>query len=255
MYKKVAFIWLLGISFNVFGWGAIGHRTVGKVAEQHLKRKVRKKIEKILDGESLAVASTWMDNIKSDDAFDSLYTWHYVTIPPGMTYEATDKAKDGDVIAAIEHITKTLKKGGLTHEVEAAYVKMLVHLVGDIHQPLHVGTGEDKGGNDLKVEWFYRNSNLHRVWDSGMIDSKQFSYTELAEVVSVKISKDSVKRWQSSDVRTWAKESIQLRDQVYDLPQDKQLSYRYMYKNWDILQLRLAQAGVRLAGLLNEIYG
>ncbi|GAA0188166.1 S1/P1 nuclease [Fulvivirga kasyanovii] len=232
----------------------IGHRTVGQVAEKHLSKKASKKINEILDGESLAVVSNWMDDIKSDDAYDHTHAWHWVTIPDGQTYEESEKNPEGDVIATIERLISELKQGNLQKKDEAEKLKMLVHLIGDIHQPLHVGHGEDMGGNKVRLEWFWENSNLHRVWDSDMIDSKKYSYTELADIVD-NVSKEQVKAWQSSGVRDWANESVALRKQVYDIPEDKKLSYEYRYYNWSTVKLRLAQAGIRLAGVLNEIYG
>lgn len=239
---------------NAFSWGQLGHRVVGEVAEIYLSKKAKKRIAEVLDRESLAVSSTWMDEIKSDDAYDHTHDWHWVTIPDGKTYAETEKNPNGDVIATIERIIKELKVGGLSHEKEAEHVKMLVHLIGDIHQPLHVGTGEDKGGNDVRLKWFWSNSNLHRVWDSEMINDKQYSYTELTEAVNI-TTKEQVEKWQNDSVMDWAKESVSLRSQVYDLPEDKELSYEYAYKNWDTVQIQLLKAGIRLAGVLNDIYG
>ena len=211
-------------------------------------------MRQILKHESLAEVSTWMDEIRSDDRYDHTYDWHWVTVPDGMTYEQTNKNPKGDVIATIETIISELETGRLAQEKEVEHIKMLVHLVGDIHQPLHVGTGEDRGGNDVKVTWFRSESNIHRVWDSGMIDQKKYSYTELAEIID-HTTKEQIEKWQASSVRDWANESKALREQVYELPEDKNISYRYMYHNWDTVELRLLQAGVRLAGVLNRIYG
>lgn len=241
-------------SLQVVGWGIIGHRTVGEVAEKHLTHKAKKEIQKILGHETLAVASNWMDDIKSVESYDYTHDWHWVTIPEGQIYEETKKNANGDLIATIERLIVELSQGNLTPEQEAVKLKMLVHLVGDIHQPLHVGTGEDIGGNAVKLTWFWESSNLHRVWDSGIIDSKLYSYTELAEVID-HAEKSEIKAWQSSTVRDWAYESMALREQVYQLPDDKNLSYEYRYKNWPTVQLRLVQAGIRLAGILNKIYG
>jgi hypothetical protein len=129
----------------------------------------------------------------------------------------------------------------------------LVHFVGDIHQPLHVGLGPDRGGNGVKVMWFRADSNLHRVWDSDMIDDKNLSYTELANWVSTASATDIVK-WKKSSVRDWAKESVNYRKQVYDYG-DGKMGYQYSYKYFHIVKLRLHQSGVRLAAVLNEIYG
>lgn len=235
-------------------WGKTGHRVVGEIASQYLNEDVRKAVDRILGPESMAIASYWMDEIRADSAYDYTHDWHWVTIPDGMTYEETEKNPNGDIIKALRTLTEDLKEGNLTAKEEAEKLKMLIHLVGDIHMPLHVGTGEDRGGNDVRVEWFWDSSNLHSVWDSGMIDEYQLSYTELAKSINHP-TEDQVEQWQNSNVMDWATESMALRDQIYDLPKDKSINYEYMYHNFDTVEKRLLQAGVRLAGLLNEIYG
>lgn len=235
-------------------WGKTGHRVVGDIAEQYLTPLAQKEIKDILGHESLAMASTWMDEIKSDPHYDYTHDWHWVTIPDGQTYEETEKNPNGDLIKALRDIISDLKQGNLDARNEEEKLKMLVHLVGDIHQPLHVGTGEDRGGNDVKVEWFWDPSNLHRVWDSEMIDDSKLSFTELSNSVNHP-TKEELKNWQSSGILDWARESMELRDQVYDLPKNHELAYEYNYNHFNIVEKRLLQAGVRLAAVLNEIYG
>ena len=256
MTKKIISFCLIFILLNsqAWAWGKIGHRVVGEVASFYLTKKAKKNISKVLDCESLAVVSNWMDDIKSDDAYDYANSWHWVTIPDGMTYEETEKNEDGDLIMTINRLIKELKAGNLDENTEKEHLMMLVHLVGDIHQPLHVGTGEDIGGNAVKLKWFWQNSNLHRVWDSEMIDSKQYSYTELADAVN-NTNKDEVKSLQSDPIDKWYKEAMALRPQVYALPDDMNLGYEYSYKNWDTVKSQLMKSGIRLAGILNEIYG
>lgn len=234
-------------------WGQIGHRATGAVAEEYLTPEASKAVERILEGESLAEASTWMDEVRSDDSYDFMRTWHYVTIPEGKTYETAEKEEKGDIIWAIRKAIKELKSGDLSPKQEAENIKILIHLVGDIHQPLHVGNGTDRGGNDVRLKWFWDNSNLHRVWDSEMINDKQLSFTELADFVN-NPSPEQIKEWQSASVTDWAYESQALLPQVYSYPENKELSYEYAYKNWDTVKDRLLKAGVRLAGILNEIY-
>jgi hypothetical protein len=149
------------ISFNAFGWGQTGHRVVGQIAYNHLSKKARKNIEKVLKGQSIAMVSNFMDEIKSDPKYDSLSPWHYCTIPDGVDYSGAPE--EGDVIMGIETYTSLLRRGGLSIEEEQFALKCLIHLVGDIHQPLHVGNGQDRGGNDVRVTYFWESSNLHRV--------------------------------------------------------------------------------------------
>lgn len=251
------FIFLLGFTTtadNALRWGQIGHRTTGDIAEQYLTPQAAKEVKRVLGHESLAQVSTWMDEVRSDDSYDYMTTWHYVTIPEGETYASSEKEEDGDIIWALRKVVSELKEGGLTPKQEAENLKILVHLVGDIHQPLHVGNGTDRGGNDVKLQWFWENSNLHRVWDSEMIDDKQLSFTELSDFVN-SASAEQIRDWQSASILEWANESQSLLPRVYDIPEDKELSYEYAYKNWSTVEVRLLKAGIRLAGIINDIYG
>ncbi|MBK8292724.1 MAG: S1/P1 nuclease [Flammeovirgaceae bacterium] len=236
-----------------FGWGATGHRATGLVAEQYLSAKAKKRIKQILNGESLAMVSTWMDEIRSDSTYNYTTDWHWTTIPDGGLYEDVESNLDGKVVMMIEKFTQELKAGKLTPKQEQEYLKMLIHMVGDMHQPLHVGKPGDRGGNDVKVKWFRSESNLHRVWDSEMIDDSKLSYTELAQSLGTP-DKETIKKWQSTGVRDWAMESVSYRPQVYDIG-NSNLGYQYSYKYFSIAKTRMLQAGVRLAGLLNQIYG
>jgi hypothetical protein len=244
---------ILLLSVTTFAWGPTGHRTTGWIANKYLNKKARTAIEKLLNGQSLAIASTWMDEVRSDSTFEYMNDWHFVTIPSGQTYEQSVKNPKGDIIMTIENIVKELKSKKLTKEQEVQKLKILVHLVGDIHQPLHVGGKNDRGGNDVKVSWFRTDSNLHRVWDSDMIDDTKLSYTELAQSLDSP-SLVEIKGWQKSTVREWAKESQSFEPQVYDIENGK-LGYKYSYLYFHIVRERLLQAGIRLAGILNEIYG
>ncbi|MFZ2906145.1 MAG: S1/P1 nuclease [Cyclobacteriaceae bacterium] len=252
MKKYILILIFIFLSTSVLPWGATGHRVTGYIADKHLSKKARLAMQRILGQQSLAMASTWMDDIKSDSLYDHYEAWHWVTIEDQETYDQTKKNPKGDIIYALERIIAELKSKKLSPAEEAERVKMLIHLVGDIHQPFHVGRA-DRGGNDVKVTWFGGNSNLHRVWDSDMIDHTRLSYTELAESL-YKPTTSEAKQWQGSSVRDWAKESMGYRKQVYNYGEGK-LGYQYQYVQFEIARQRLAQAGVRLAGLLNEIYG
>ncbi len=238
-----------------FWWGQIGHRATGWIAQDLLSAQARQAVDRVLEGNSLAEVSTWMDEVRSDPSFDYMGPWHYVTLPPGQTYQTVEKAEGGDVLWALDKVVSELKAGGLSPEQEAINLKVLVHLIGDVHQPLHVGNGTDRGGNDVRVEWFGDRSNLHRVWDSEMINSKQLSFTELADFIDDGLDETVIEEWQSTHWYDWAIESQSLLDQVYDLPENGRLSYEYMFKNFNAVQLRLLQAGVRMAGVINDIYG
>ena len=244
---------ILIISINAFAWGPTGHRATGLVAEKYLNKKTRKELQRILGGQSLAMASTWMDEIRSDTTWNFTADWHWVTIQDGQSYDQSVKNPNGDIIQTIEKIIAALKSKKLSPKEEVEQLKILIHLIGDVHQPLHVGGGNDRGGNDVKVSWFRTDSNLHRVWDSDMIDDTRLSFTELAESLE---KPDAVRlaALKKSNVRDWANESMTYRKDVYNIG-DGKLGYLYSYNNFHIVRMRLLQAGVRLAGVLNEIYG
>ncbi len=248
-----ALLW--GATHAAMGWGQIGHRIVGEIATANLKPCVEKKLSAILQGESLAMCSTWMDEVKSDKAYDHWDPWHYCTIGDHQSYAEAGTPSQGDILMKLEEITRELETKKFKHGGEAAALKMLVHLIGDLHQPLHVGRGDDKGGNDIKIKYFGKSTNLHRVWDSDLIDGQQLSYTEYSQHLLRTTPQDRVKQYQSGTYLDWANESKALRMAGIYPPADvDNLSYRYGYDNYPRLEERLVQAGIRLASILNRIY-
>jgi hypothetical protein len=239
-----------------FGWGQTGHRVVGEIATSQLKPCTEKKIAAILQGESLAMCSTWMDEVKSDKAYDHWDPWHYCTIGDHQSYAEAGTPSQGDILMKLDEITRELETKKFKHGGEANAIKILVHLLGDLHQPLHVGRGDDKGGNDFKIKYFGKSSNLHRIWDSDLIDGTQLSYTEYSQHLLRTTTQDRVKQHQSGSYLDWANESKALRMAgIYPSADLENLSYQYGYENYSRLEERLVQAGVRLAMVLNRIYG
>jgi hypothetical protein len=234
-------------------WGQTGHRAVGRIAERHLTPQAARAVSELLAPEQLTYVTTWADDIRSEPEWSKADPWHWVTIGDGQTYDAAPKNSGGDVLEAIERFQKILGDPARPRTERAQALKWLSHLVGDLHQPLHVGRGDDRGGNEVLVLWFGEPSNLHSVWDSGIIDQTRLSFTELVEMLGSPAAAE-VREWQGSTPRAWAEESQALRAGVYDLG-DRRLSYRYAHDRWPTVQRRLLQAGVRLAGELNRLLG
>jgi hypothetical protein len=253
MKYKITFVLIMFLVIKASSWGLTGHRVIGQIAEIYLTKKAGKEVKKILGTESLADVANWMDFIKSEPSYDYMKPWHYVTIPDGQTYESSEKEVNGDVIWALNKFINELKSDTLTQEERQFALKSLVHLVGDIHQPLHVGNGTDKGGNDVKLKHFWQSSNLHRVWDSGMIDGQNLSYSEWVLRIN-HTNKALVEQWQSASINDWAMESMAMRASVYDIVEKKNINYRYNYDHIAEVDQRLLLAGIRLAGVLNEIF-
>jgi hypothetical protein len=259
--KNYFFKYLLCLGISILttipahAWGAKGHRIIGEIAQRHLEQNVSKKVLKILKDESLAMSSTWMDFIKSDDSFDHMYPWHYCTIPDSsFSFQENLTLKEGDVVQTLQRLIKEFKSKKFKDGDERMAVRMLVHLIGDIHQPLHVGNGKDRGGNDFKVNWFNEESNLHKIWDSEIINYQDLSYTEYADWVDQDIF--WVESLNDKSVIEWALESKKIRvNGLYPDTNILNLSYDYNFQHIETLNSQLLKAGFRLAMVLNEIYG
>lgn len=235
-------------------WGQTGHRTVGLVAEQYLTKKARKAIDKLLEGESLAYVSNYGDDIKSDDRYNDFYSWHYINLPADRRYGEEEPNPKGDVYTAINRCIAVLRDQNSSVEDRQFYLKLLVHFIGDLHQPMHVGRPEDRGGNDVSLTWFGKKTNLHRIWDSDMIDSYQLSYSELAQNLP-KLSKQEITKIQNQPIIEWVHESQDLANTLYDdLPEGRSKEYRYRYRYFDTARMQLLKGGLRLAAVLNQIF-
>ena len=148
---------------------------------------------------------------------------------------------------------KTLQNQNSIKTDKIVALKFLVHLIGDLHQPLHVGNGVDRGGNDYKVTWFGEETNLHRVWDSHLIDLQKLSYKEYSDYLLLDIDYGDIRKLQADSLMTIIYESQVFREKCYKIS-DKNLSWKYFYKNKALLEKRLFEGGVRLSGILNRVY-
>lgn len=237
-----------------YAWGRTGHRVVGAIAERHLSGSAARRVRELAGPGGLARIANWPDEIRSDDELgEGKATWHYVTIPDGESYKTVEKEPNGDVVERIRHFEAVLRDATAERQARWRALAWLTHLVGDLHQPLHVGRGDDRGGNDVLVLWFDEPSNLHKMWDEEMIDHTRLSYTEMAELLD-HATAEEIAAWQGTDILDWTAESMALRDQVYDLG-DRRLGWKYLYERTPVVERRLLQAGIRLAGLLEAIFG
>lgn len=236
-------------------WGKTGHRATAEIAEKHLSRKARKAIDKLLDGYGLAFVANYADDIKSDPAYRKYGPWHYVNIhPEAEKYILEEASESGDLVQAIQKCKEVLMNKNASRADKQFHLKMLVHFMGDLHQPFHVGHASDKGGNDIQVRWFNDGSNIHRVWDSEMIDFYQMSYTELA-INTQELSKAQISSIQQGELLDWVYESREMAEELYDgVNNGDKLGYSYMYQHMPTVLAQLQKGGLRLAKVLNEIY-
>lgn len=249
---------LILFTITLVSWGVVGHRAIGKIAENHLSGKAKKAVQELLGTESLSIVSTYADEVRSYENFKYTAPWHYVNLPHGLSFDQFSKQLKGldkpNIYKALLECTQVLKNPAKTKAEKVFALKFIVHMVGDLHQPMHTGRSEDSGGNGIKVKLMRRESNLHGLWDSGLIDYAGMSYTELAQGCDT-LSKDEVKRYGQDDMVQWAYESYQISQQLYaEAASNPDFDYNYYPKHADIVKKRLAMAGVRLAALLNTIY-
>lgn len=252
---------LLSSSFcpAAWGWGQKGHDVIAYIAEQNLTCRARNKISQILEGKSIVYYSSWMDNLQNapnwEGGYDVTKTWHYANVDEGFTYETMRKEARGDVLTATETILQALRSRELSDSLRADYLKMLVHLIGDMHCPMHAGRFSDLGGNRFPVQWFGQQTNLHTVWDSRMIESaRKWSYTEWQRQLD-RCKRRERKIISSGTPRQWFDETVDAAAYIYaNTSEGADLSYQYIYDNTALLERQLLHAGYRLAALLNEIF-
>ena len=254
-------ITFIAASFSSFAWwGQTGHRVVGEIADSYLSDKARKAIFEILGTESIAISSNWADFIKSDSTYNYLSPWHYINVKQGLSQTEFNTFLQNDTITdaytKLNFLIAELKNKELAIEKKQMYLRLLIHIVGDIHQPLHVGRLEDLGGNRIRVLWFGDSTNLHSVWDEKLITSQNLSYTEYAKAINHS-TKSQRRQWQEQPMNEWFFESYQLAGKIYGgITQPYQrLSFRYNFDYVEMLNSQLLKGGIRLAGLLNSIFG
>jgi nuclease S1 len=236
-------------------WGKTGHRVTGAIATPYLSFEAQTAIADILGVEDLAEASTWPDFMRSNSTEYWRRTanpWHYVTVPEGETYTLDAAPEWGDAYTALNEFNATLRDPTASQEDKALALRFAIHIIGDLHQPLHAGNGLDRGGNTYTVTFFDKMTNLHAVWDSDLIDHEELSYTELSDWLARTISAEDYQSWADTDPATWITESAAIRDTIY--PEDRDLRWGYVYDHRATYRTRLKQAGIRMAVYLNEVF-
>ncbi len=286
LLKVVTTLLVLTLVPSAYAWGPTGHRVVAEIAQRHLTPAAQARVSRLLDGRTLADVANWPDELRSDPRFDKYKPLHFATVKDGVaSYRDAEKAPCGDLVVAIDAFTSYLRTGSreTLHAVKALSDKsdgsgqgacnpqeteplspaealsFLVHLIGDLHQPLHVG-GTDQGGNLVSVNWMDRwTTNLHSTWDDEMVDFERLDYTQYARFLD-HASEADASRWLSGDTISWANEAVAMRSKLYVFPDDSgkpavhKVSYKYIGAQRDRMREQLLKGGLRLAAVLNSIF-
>lgn len=242
-------------TLSSFGWGQKGHDVVAYIAECNLTPRVYKKVVAALDGHSPVYYANWLDGASHTSEYAYTKTWHYANVDEGQSYATQPRNEKGDVVQAVTEIVAKLKAGNLSAEEESLNLKMLIHLVGDMHCPMHAGRLSDRGGNNVKVRYFGKSKKLHSVWDSEIIESAhRWGYTEWQREIDRSSKREKRAIAQGSPLDWFAQTHAAAVEVYKQTPDGASLSYDYVTQFTPMVEEQLLRGGVRLAHLLNEIY-
>ncbi|MCM1076653.1 MAG: S1/P1 nuclease [Bacteroides sp.] len=255
MKRSLLSLALSAVAVTAFAWGQKGHDTTAHIAECHLTPTAKAAVDSILDGKSMVYWANWLDNASHTQPYAYTKTWHYKNVDEGERYEEAQANPAGDAVTAIKAQIETLSGGKATLDESQLAMKILVHVMGDLHQPLHMGHATDLGGNRTKVKYFGRESNLHSVWDSSIPESAhKWSYTEWQQQVD-RLPAEAEAVVISGTIDDWAKETIGICDQVYTYFQPgADISYNEVADWTPVVEKQFLYGGLRLAHILNTIY-
>ena len=258
MKKYLVVAAVTGLSAIFIFWGYVGHQTVARIAENHLTPQAKAAIHNLLGNETIVDVASWADEVVSQPDYKNTAAWHYVNVEPGLNYQAfADAVKNQripNVYTALQSCEQVLnsKNTGVLQKANA--LKFIVHLVGDAHQPMHVSRAEDRGGNSIQMQFNGKGTNLHALWDSGLIGHESLSFAQKAAEYDT-ATPQQIKRWQNDDIIIWLFESYQISMQLYtEAEKNNNADETYYTSHISILQHRIERAGIRLAGVLNELF-
>lgn len=246
---------ILTYAFPAYPWGDKGHEIIGLIAQEHLTDKARVQVQFILNGSSFVEAGLWPDH--EGRKIPDLNSLHYVNFPKDgiVAYKLDRDCPDGNcVIEALQWFRKVLSDEEAPLNVRRIALRYVIHLAGDVHQPLHAGYREDRGGNDISVVFQGRHMNLHHLWDTGLIEYEGGSAAEIAGRINSSITAENIKVWQGGAPFLWALESLEFASNCAYKVEGARITDSYLKEAIPVMDLRLAQAGIRLAWVLNQSF-
>lgn len=240
---------------SVFGWGQKGHDVTACIAEKHLTPAAKTAVDSLLEGKSMIYWSNWLDNASHTKPYAYTKTWHYKNVDEGERYEEAQANPAGDAVTAIKAQIEALSGGKASLEDSQLAMKILVHVVGDLHQPLHMGHATDLGGNRVRVKYFGRDNNLHSVWDSSIPESAhKWSYSEWQQQID-RAPEEYQAQIISGTVDDWAKQTVATCDSVYKYFSNvDNISYNEVADWTPVVENQFLFGGLRLAHILNSIF-
>ncbi|MFC4210730.1 S1/P1 nuclease [Pedobacter lithocola] len=251
---------LVSISLFLISWGYTGHKTIGSLTENYLTPTAKTAVKDLLGDSSIADACTWADDARKYPELKETANWHFLNLPLGLSFRefknTVDTLKQANVYSALINAEETLKQKDATRKQKIEALKFVLHFVGDIHQPMHVSRAEDKGGNTIQLNYEGKGTNLHSVIDTRLLEHGGLKYDSLA-VKFNQIPKRKIRKWQRDPPIKWAWESYQISSELYaevDEMKTRNIGEEYYKKHIPMIERRIQQSSIRLAGVLNEIF-
>ncbi|MGE8280994.1 MAG: S1/P1 nuclease [Stenotrophomonas sp.] len=250
-------------SADALAWGAQGHRLVARVAEPALNTTAKAEIDRLLalePGATLSSIAPWADQLRKEDPDlgRRSASWHYVNMAEDdCVYQQPRHCVDGNcVVEALKAQAAILADHAKPDSERLQALKFVVHLVGDLHQPMHAGYGHDRGGNNYQVQYDGRGTNLHSVWDSGMfyqlhLSDDQFLSRLQALPAPVGIRPPSLQQ----DAPAWAEQTCRIATRKGLYPSGHKIGERYGNTWRPVAEAQVRLAGEQLAALLNQLLG
>lgn len=236
---------------RALAWGAEGHLIAGRAAEPLLCARAAEQIRAQGGGQDLGELGLWADRVRNEDRYADSAPWHYLNIDDGESLAAFRHPPEGDVVWAIDRFAARVGDPRLSAGERSDALRFLVHFVVDIHQPLHVGLAEDRGGNLIELRFRGEPTNLHRFWDTHVIELSGLSIAEYVEALALPLARAT----EGTDARVWAAESLALRSEVYRYGSRRaEPPPEYQDRAERIARERLALAAMRLAATLNSVF-
>lgn len=245
-------ILLTSTSIASFGWGRTGHHTIVDIAQNYVTTSTLDSINKYLAPDTWHATSTWMDELRGNSQYNYMRKWHYINLEPNQPYSPSIENGDNVVAQLDSAIFKLKNRNNLTPEQVKLNLRVLFHLMGDLHNPLHVGYGSDRGGNDVKVVFNNRSFTLHRIWDTEIIETNQFAKDNIAKRV-IKTKKRNLNRIAKGNATKWYLDARAALPVVYSLSSDT-ISTDYLKRGHPVAENLLFLAGARLGYTLNDIF-
>jgi hypothetical protein len=244
-------------------WGPQGHRVIARVAEERLTPTAKLAIKELLHpGDTLPDVADWADR-EGHDAVPASAKWHFINVPlRDARFDARLIRDDDNVVVKIKQYRKALADKSKPKQDRQRALLFLIHFIEDVHQPLHVGDNNDRGGNDTQVQFLGEGTNLHKLWDSDLIRRVGGNDQAWMARLEREITPETVKEWSKGSVDDWAEESFQAAKVAYRslddapklIPRGYKLDDAYLKRAEPILKQQMARAAVRLANELNAIF-